>query len=631
MCGITGFAQISNFFNSYNLIKMTNSLYRRGPDDYGMHIENKFGFGMRRLSIIDVEGGKQPVWSNGKRYLLVFNGEIYNYKYLQGYLKEKGYVFESDGDAEVIVNLYDYIGIKCLNLLRGMFAVAIWDFNKNELILFRDHLGIKPLFYSNNSNFILFGSEIKSILNAQETKHSIDAQALDAFFAYTYIPAPLTIWKDIKKLPPAHYLCWKDGQFIIKKYWDLANTKTKVTNIVELSEAIDDSVYAHLVSDVEIGAYLSGGLDSSTIVTKMQQHTPNPIRSFSIRYNNPSHLHDETKYAQLLQKLYGFQLITNTIQEENYNLLQQAINAFDEPFADDSIIPSLFISELASKYVKVVLSGVGGDELFGGYNRYQGIVFHQLFQYIPKVLQKTLAIPFLSQIAFLFGRKNRKIDLVQRFANSLGKNTLEAYMDFVTAANLSVREELFQHNLNSKISSQKTYDLIASFLMQNNQFSTLKKVLYTDINTYLPEDVLAVSDRIGMWHSLEIRVPFSDKKLAEVAFNLADKNLVNIHNKKIGLKKAIKNILPKSIVNHPKQGFEAPTALWFRKEGRTIFKNDIKQNNMLFNLINYQTVNKLLEQHISGYKDNAKILFSIYVLHIWLDMYKNYIDTINLY
>jgi asparagine synthase (glutamine-hydrolysing) len=339
MCGITGFAQLDTGLGQETLSRMTQTLQHRGPDDSGLFFDSDVGLGMRRLSIIDLAGGHQPVRSYSGRYIAVFNGEIYNYLELQKELQGRGFTFASNGDAEVLVNMYEAFGLEAWNRLRGMFAVAIWDSVSRELLLVRDPLGIKPLFFAVDGDTLLFGSEIKSVLEALPGSQAVDAQALDALFAYTYIPAPLTIWKKIRKLPPGHFLRWRHGSVSEHRYWDLLDAANgPPPTDEEIRAAIDDSVRAHVVSDVEVGAFLSGGLDSSTIVARMQGHMDTKIRAFSVRFDTESHLFDETGFARELRDRYGFELVVESLAPTNYASITDAIRAFDEPFADDSLM-----------------------------------------------------------------------------------------------------------------------------------------------------------------------------------------------------------------------------------------------------------------------------------------------------
>ncbi|WP_168215597.1 asparagine synthase (glutamine-hydrolyzing) [Marinobacter confluentis] len=630
MCGIAGFCQPENKLSLDDLKVMTNALQRRGPDDSGYFFDDFVGIGMRRLSIIDLDHGRQPVQSFSGRYVMVFNGEIYNYKVLQKELIDLGYSFKSNGDAEVIVNLYEHEGIKAINRLRGMFAIAIWDSEKDELILIRDQLGIKPLFFNIDGSSLLFGSEIKALLEVMPQKLEVDAQALDALFAYTYIPAPLSIWKNIRKLRPGHFLKWRAGKIEEHRYWDLLDAMQGPQPTTEnIQDSIKDAVNVHLVSDVEVGAFLSGGMDSSTIVALMQQQIRLPINALSINFTSNSHLFDETIYAKELSLDHGFNLKVHSVDSSDYSASSAAIQAFDEPFADDSIVPSMAISELAARKLKVVLSGAGGDEIFGGYNRYQGIALHQLASKAPVYLRKFVISPLLKSGAKLVGSGTRRGDLLRRFADSLHASADDAYLGYITAATPSARQKLFAPHVLEQIDMNLTVDLIRDCQLRSSTLDPVKRSMYVDFCTYLPEDVLALSDRIGMWHSLEIRTPLADRILAETAFRLPVSDLVTSRNKKIAFQRAITPWLPKSILSHPKQGFEGPTASWLKGAGADVIRKLIKEDlDLGHNLLNHSELEDLLGEHVAGKFDHAKRLFSALAVMQWTSIYSHRIGGV---
>ncbi|MBI47353.1 MAG: asparagine synthase (glutamine-hydrolyzing) [Marinobacter sp.] len=630
MCGIAGFCQNNGELSDVDLNKMTDTLRRRGPDDSGSFVNTSVGLGMRRLSIIDIEHGQQPVYSQSGRFVLVFNGEIYNYKALRDELTERGYNFQSQGDAEVIVNLFEHEGLEALNRLRGMFAIAIWDKNNDELFLIRDQLGIKPIFYSLDNESLIFGSEIKALLEVLPEKLDINGQALDALFAYTYIPAPLTIWKDIHKLKPGHYLKWHKGKVEEHKYWDLLYSLDGPTpSISDLQDNIDDTVQAHLTSDVEVGAFLSGGIDSSSIVVRMQHQLSLPIQALSVKFKSKSHLFDETTYAQELQKLHGFDLHVHSLDPTEYSSTQEAILAFDEPFSDDSIVPSMAISELASKRLKVVMSGAGGDEIFGGYNRYQGVALHEIITKLPRFIRKFILSPVIKFAGKIIGYGSRRGDLLRRFAEGLPASTDDAYMGYITASSPLIRRELLATCVLKQVDMERTRELVREHQTRGARLDPVKRAMYVDFNTYLPEDVLALSDRIGMWHSLEIRTPLADRLLAELAFRLPAKDLVSSRNKKIAFRLAVSSWLPESFLSHPKQGFEGPTASWLRGPGERHIREAMEKDTAnAQSLVNHSALERFLQEHIEGKADHAKRLFTAFTVMKWTSIYSHRIGKI---
>ena len=631
MCGITGFAQTQPALGDDALRRMTDTLVRRGPDDAGHYADAHVGLGMRRLSIIDLEGGQQPIRSHSGRYLAVFNGEIYNYRELRTELVAKGVVFRSHGDGEVLVNLYEEEGIAAFDRLRGMFGVALWDTVERELLLVRDPLGIKPIFYAARGETLLFGSEMKAILAALPGRLAVDAQALDAVLAYTYIPAPLTIWKEIRKLRPGHYLRWRDGRWSEHRYWDLLNAADQPPPTVEeIRAALDDTVRAHLVSDVEVGAFLSGGLDSSTLVARAQHAMDSQIRAFSVRFDTRSHLFDETGYARQLQQACGFELHVENLSPSGYAAITDAMCAFDEPFADDSLMPSDAISAMAAQYLKVVLSGAGGDEFFGGYNRYQGVVLHQRLAALPSWLRAGVAAPGLGLLSAVLGPGSRRGDLVRRFSRDLHRDADEAYLGYITAAPPDIRAALLAPVVAAAVDAEATRALIGSLQSRAASLDPLKRAMYVDVNTYLPEDVLALSDRVGMWHSLEIRTPLADKVLAEFAFRLPPAELVTRKQKKVGLRRAVADWLPPEILSHPKQGFEGPTASWLREAGAGQARAAFEAHQASATpLLRVEPLEQLLAEHARGKADHAKRLFTALTVVEWARLNADRIGSVS--
>lgn len=619
MCGIAGFVQQDGALGIAHLQRMTQTLARRGPDDEGYHCDARVGLGMRRLSIIDLAGGRQPLRSHSGRYLAVFNGEIYNYKELRQELADKGVDFQTHGDGEVLVNLYEEEGVEAFNRLRGMFGVAIWDRVEGELLLVRDQLGIKPLFYSHHEGTLLFGSEMKAILAALPGPLTVNAQALDVVLAYTYIPAPLTVWKDVAKLRPGHYLRWRDGKISEHRYWDLLKAAhSPPPSAEEIRVVIDNTIGAHMVSDVEVGAFLSGGLDSSTIVARMHKHGVGKPHAFTVRFDTKSHLVDETVYARSLRARYDFNLRVETLPGSNYSVISDAVGAFDEPFADDSLMPSEAISRMAAGHLKVVLSGVGGDEFFGGYNRYQGVALHEVISRLPAWMRAGLIAPALRLASLVLRPGSRRGDLLRRFARDLNRTADEAYLGYITATPPSVRSEILLPEVSKKVDQGVTRSLMTNIQERASGLSPVKRSMYLDVNTYLPEDVLALADRIGMWHSLEIRTPFADRVLAEFAFRIPSNQLVTMTKKKMAFRDAVATWLPDQFLTNPKQGFEAPTASWLRGEGaavaRMAFENHARTEVPLLNVVSLET---LLREHVAGTADHAKSLFSALAVVEW--------------
>lgn len=623
MCGICGIVEFENAASRERLVAMNDTLVRRGPDDSGYHVDGPVGLAMRRLSIIDVQGSQQPLHSDCGRYVGVFNGEIYNFRQLREDLKRRGRTFNTSGDGEVVLNMFAETGIRAFSSLRGMFGVAIWDKVDRRLILARDPLGIKPIYYSIGSERLVFGSEIKAILESGMDSLALDHQALDAYLTYGYIPAPLSIYSGVRKLEPGSVLEWRNGSTSSSRYWKLADhVGEDLVDVPKVQEELTESVVAHMVSDVPVGAFLSGGIDSSLIVSRMQSASTTPVPTYTVRFDaRGSHLFDETPYAVDLRDVYGFELNIHDVSIDFDSSLTSGLEAFDEPFADDSLIPSFEVFRLASQALKVCVSGAGGDEGFGGYNRYQGLSLHTSIQRsLPRFSHRPLS-RLLNALARVPGYDTRTGDLLLRFSSQMSHRPLDAYLQYVSSAPWQVRAQLFQPAAMSKLDDSVTRDLLSRHLPDAPDDDPVSIAMYLDTMTYLPEDILALADRLGMWHSMEIRVPLADKDVMALAFSCRRTRHVTATAKKKLLKRAVTPWLPRSIRHHPKQGFESPMAYWLRGEVGNRFREELRNAPPVWNdLIRTSVVNALLDEHQSGKADRAKILYALFVLLKWLTL-----------
>lgn len=626
MCGICGYYGDNILLNSGKLREMNELIIHRGPDEDGYFYSDGVGLAMRRLSILDIEHGKQPIFNEDNTICTVFNGEIYNFKKLKKDLESKGHIFRTNSDTEVIVHLYEEYGKNLVQYLRGMFALAVWDSNKKSLLLARDRLGIKPLFYSIIENNVIFGSEIKCLLASNIVSNEIDLQAVDAFFTYTYIPSPLTIYKDIKKLEPGNLIIIDSSGVNKEQYWDLdfskqGNSNTKQYWNKKIESTIYEAVKTHLLSDVPVGAFLSGGVDSSLIVAMMAKSSEQAIETFTMGFDDKSGaLLDERKYAQLLVDKYNLIFNEFTVTPNYQKIIGEIVSAFDEPFADDSVIPSYYISKLTRKKVKVALSGLGGDELFAGYYRYLGLYVSQLYEYVPSFLNNYIVSPLINKLPEPKNSTDR-INHIKRFINNSNKTPANRYLGYVSTLDSLERKKLFSSEVSDLIDYKKTNDIVLNAFNQCNSKSLTDKMLYTDIKTYLPDDILALSDRLSMWHSLELRVPFVDHKLVELCAKLPSRYKINLLGMKVILKKIARYWVPNEIIDHKKQGFESPMAGWIKNDLHT-YINDLlsKENIEKIGIFNYQFIQDKLDAHFSGKEKNNKIIFSLMMFVLW---YKN--------
>ncbi len=561
MCGIAG---IVYFHKERKVIpsilkKMADIIHHRGPDDEGYYIQQNVGLAFRRLSIIDLSTGHQPLSNHDENIHIVFNGEIYNYREHREALKQKGYVFKTATDTEVILHLYEEYGTKCLQYLRGMFGFAIWDNNKQQLFCARDRFGIKPFYYYADDEKFIFGSEIKSILKQGDINKKLSNGALNSYFAFGYITGDLSIYEKIKKLQPAHYLNISlkgKANLEIKRYWSIEfepdYSKSEKQWMEEIDASLSESVGLHMISDVPLGAFLSGGIDSSAVVAAMARNTDIPIETFSIGFSSKQHC--ELEFARQIAQKYHCKHHEQIVEPESVSLLPKLVRAYDEPFADHSVIPTYYVSKFAREYVTVALSGDGGDELFAGYN---------IYPYLQKIYKYNFTPPFVNK--FVWGNLTRLIpDNIpgKTFAYFLSKNR-----NYV-GAHLCIWSREERKKLILSDGTFKYADLPENIkeeiLSKKDKNDFLSNHLYLDMVTYMVDDVLTKVDRASMLNSLEVRVPLLDHKFAELTFKIPSNLKLKDGEKKYIFKQSIKKDLPEALINRPKAGFGVPLSLWFK-------------------------------------------------------------------
>ena len=541
---------------------MTNLIAHRGPDDEGHFIENNVGLGFRRLSIIDLNSGHQPMSDINEVAWIVFNGEIYNYQSLRNELINKGYIFKTNSDTEVIINSYKAYGEDCLERFRGMFSFLIWDKTKNKIFAARDRFGIKPFYYFLNNKHFVFGSELKSILISEKSNKSINLKALDSFFTYGYVLSPDSIYADIKKLPAGHKLTIDLNSSYesikISKYWSPVFSSDNKMSFDELKqkivEELRESVKMHLVSDVPVGAFLSGGIDSNAVVSQMAELSGNKIKTFTIGFEDKEF--SEVDLAREAAIRYGTEHFELIVKPESANMIDALVDMFDEPFADSSAIPTFFVSRLARQHVKVTLSGDGGDEFFGGYNSYSRLDKMKKIR-MPKQIRR----PLFESISALIPQKVTG----KRFSYILSKDPELAYAYFSIVSEhekkLFYNKDMYHSVRNEPIENVKTG------LIKNSISSDyLSKMMELDIQTFMVDDVLTKVDRASMATSLEVRVPIIDHEFFELASSIPTKFKIYNNKGKYILREAFKNFLPESIYSHRKQGFTIPIQKWFKSD-----------------------------------------------------------------
>ncbi|HVI07515.1 MAG TPA: asparagine synthase (glutamine-hydrolyzing), partial [Candidatus Binatia bacterium] len=582
MCGIAG---IWNYKSGSpadrgRLTTMTNLIAHRGPDGEGFYWGPGPGLGHRRLSIIDLEGGHQPMCNEDGTIWIVFNGEIYNFPELRGQLEERGHKFHTRSDTEAIVHLYEDYSDNCFEKLRGMFALALWDQRRRRLVLARDRLGIKPLFYGIGRGGIAFGSELKCVRASGAIDLEIEPTAIADLFTWFYIPGPKTIYRNAFSLEPGHCLVVTEDGLHKKKYWDLTAGPLEHENRSEedcagrLHELLRGSVRCHLLSDVPVGAFLSGGVDSSAIVALMANEavsTQPPVSTYSIGFAEEEY--NELPRAQAVANLFHTNHHQQVVTPEPAKILERLIHFYDQPFPDHSAMPTFYVSQLARQKVKVVLSGDGGDENFGGYSRYlRQRALENIRRSIPGILRNPALYPF----RFLPGdRWNNSLPArLQRVAHQLAIGARDAYLHGITIADAPMRARLFSEDLQKQLAGYDPLDSFREIYDRAPGSDPLSKIFYLDLKTYLVDDILTKVDRASMANSLEVRVPLLDHKVVEFAYSLPLEMKLRGDQRKYLLKKVLAQYLPEDHLNLQKKGFRVPMTPWMRG-GLQQWTNDI--------------------------------------------------------
>lgn len=627
MCGIFGI--ISPGPIREQLEKSTATLAHRGPDDCGYFIDDGVGLGHRRLSIIDLEGGHQPMFNEERSLCIVFNGEIYNFPELQEQLLQKGHRFETRSDTETILHAYEQWGDDCVERLRGMFAFAIWDKKAKKLFIARDRFGIKPLFYAESGERFYFASEMKAILADPNVRRDIDEEALASYFSLSYVPAPMTIFKAIRKLLPGYTLTWQDGRIAIRQYWDIMyipdRGKSEGYFANRFLELFHESIKIHLMSDVPLGAFLSGGIDSSIVVAAMSMVTDQPVNTFCMGFGGDvgGYL-DERGYARMVADRYRANHREYEVEPNPKGLVEKIVRGFDEPFADDSTIPSYFVCKIAKENVTVAESGLGGDEAFAGYERYLGFRLREVYGCFPKFFREQMVRSLIDNLPER-SDGHYTINHMKRFVRSASLDDGPSYFGYLTILNPTIQESFFADRVRFRKHLQVSKDLMLQHFCQvavENHHDILNRAFYCDIKTYLPEDILAVTDRMSMHHALEVRVPFLDHPLMEFCATIPPEMKMKWFKKKYLLKKAVKAFLPKEVINHRKQGFVGPMAQWLKNDLKPYVLETLSEKNLAkHGYLNHGTVRNILDEHFSGREIHDTLIWSLVVFQRWFDLY----------
>ena len=607
------------------LNQMCAALEHRGPDSRGLFVDGHVGLGIQRLRVIDLATGDQPVHNEDQTVSVVLNGEIYNYRELRAELRARGHVFTTDGDTEVIVHLYEEHGPDCVRRLHGMFGIALWDARRQSLLLARDRVGKKPLFYALRDGTISFASELGALLQDDEIEREIDPEAVDAFLTYGYIPSPLSIFRAVRKLPPAHTLVLRDGQATMQRFWELDYShKLTVSDPRELHEPILDAIRKatgkRLVADVPVGAFLSGGIDSSAVVAAMAEQSSDTVKTFSIGFE--SERFDELEHARRVAELYGTEHHEFVVRPDAIHIAPKMARHYGEPFADASAIPCFYLAELTRQHVTVALNGDGGDESFGGYTRYVANQYAgRIDDAVPSLLRRALGSQGSSLGA---GDPGRVANKIRRMRASLALDPADRYRNYVSWLDGPERTGLYTPEYAQLLSECGPSRVIRDPWERASGRDLVDKLLEVDVNTYLPGDLLPKIDIATMAYALEARSPLLDHTLMEFAASIPAELKVHGREKKWILREALRTWLPSEILDRPKQGFMVPLSDWFRGELRSHMRSVLLDPGALDRgYFRRDAVEQLLDRHDRGADGAAKKLWALYMFELW---HHEYVD-----
>ena len=622
MCGICGIFSFcsSQRIDGVIIQKMMDSMEHRGPDDKGYCVEDRVALGHRRLSIIDLESGHQPIYNEDKTKCIVFNGEIYNYSELRQGLIGSGHTFLTRSDTEVILHLYEEKGTSCVKYLRGMFAFALWDKLKGILFIARDRMGIKPLYYTMTANSFLFASEIKSLLVTGLVEKNINYSSLDEYITLNYTLGPDTILKDVKKLMPGYFMTLKDDRLFLTEYWDFNNVVETEDlfedSLIKLEELIEESIKMRLMSEVPLGAFLSGGVDSSVTVGVMSKLMEKPVKTFTVGYEEAEDV-SELSYARIISKYFKTEHHEFVLKPKKFmDIASKVVWHLDEPIAEIATLPLLLLAELSKKFVTVMLSGEGVDEIFGGYPIYWYMNAIENYRRFPDILRRTLSNPIVKLLL-----RNKKEG---KYSEWLNLPLNRRYLGNGSYFTEKTRNKLYSKDFNGFLNNNKLRRVIDSYYAKVKGQDALSKMLYLDAKTWLPEDLLVKADKMTMAASIELRVPFLDHKLVEFAFSLPSSAKVTMRHSKYIFKKYAEKVIPKKIVYRKKRGFPVPIKQWLRGELFSVVYDLLlssKAKNRGFFDAKY--IQKMLERHASGYEDLSKNIWNLVILELWM---RSFID-----
>jgi asparagine synthase (glutamine-hydrolysing) len=620
MCGICGIVSFEggHVTDKSILQRMNQTLYHRGPDDDGYYQDSQASLAMRRLSIIDLFTGQQPIANENGDVWVVYNGEIYNFQSIRAELQQRGHQFKTQTDTEIIVHAYEEYGDECVKRFNGMFALALWDSRRCRLLIARDHLGIKPLYYWAGQDKLVFGSELKALVAHPDVPRQINLTAVDLFLSLEYIPSPLTIYENVFKLPAGHILVVEDGELKLSQYWDVLHQpigETEDECAETLAGLLKEAVQIRLISDVPLGAFLSGGIDSSAVVGYMSQFGSKPVQTFSIGFEDDTY--NELPYAEAVAKHFCTDHHYEVLNPDIASLAEQLVQHHDEPFADTSIFPTYLVSKLARQHVKVALSGDGGDELFAGYDTYLAEQLNHHYGKLPGALRRNV-LPAFAKMLPPQPAKKGMINKVKRMIEGGALDPALQHTRWMIFMDEREKNSLYQFDLKESLKHGSTAGFFGEYFQRADSFDALAQQQYVDMKTYLPDDILTKVDRMSMAVSLEARVPLLDHRIAEFGLNLPPHMKLNGSRTKIILRRALRRLVPDLVLEKPKQGFSIPMKHWLCSSLKPMMLDLLSTDSVRqHGYFRPQTISMWIREHLDGRVNHSHRLWPLMVLELW--------------
>ena len=624
MCGIAGIVRADERTVDRELLaRMNEAIRHRGPDDDGFYFNAGVGLAMRRLAIIDLKTGQQPIHNRDRSKWLVFNGEIYNYRELRAKLEKLGHEFYTNSDTEAVIAAYDQYGTECPKHLRGMFAFAIWDEQAKSLFLARDRVGKKPLLYAQTNGQLIFASEFSALVLHPDVSRDVDFEAIHHYLSFICVPAPLTAYRAIRKLQPGHWLLWRNGEIKIERYWQLDFSHKISMSETEAGErAIEllrEAVRIRLMSEVPLGAFLSGGIDSSAVVALMAQESSEPVKTFSIGFEEQDF--SELHHARRIAEHVGADHHEFVVRPDAMEILPTLVEHYGEPFADSSAIPSYYVSRETRRYVTVALNGDGGDECFAGYERYAAMNLARNYASLPVALRERV-IGNVVRVLPAFESRPNPLRKAKRFVAAAALSPIERYLRWISAFDEDAKQNLYSESFRHQTAGFRTAGVIEPWFAGANGSGIVDAALLTDTMTYLPNDLLVKMDIASMSVSLEARSPFLDHHLMEFAASLPEKLKLRRLTTKYLLKRVLKKIVPAENLTRSKMGFGVPIGYWFRGAMQPFLRETLLSDKALSRgLFKPAMVRHMIDEHVEHKTDHSHRLWTLLMLELWFERY----------